>query len=158
MVPVPVPLTATARTEENTDDLSQPDRGMQLVMRLPAAAAGLLVVSVLAAGCFDASEENEQFRREYGVEAEMLSWCAPAAGGMVDVVVEEHRYGLYRPFIDGTYDRANADILYGRLTEHLSNPDRGAVQFREEMSVDLLCSEDPPRWLRYADGEFVPSR
>ena len=92
-MPLPVPLTATARTEESTDNRSQPDRGMQLVMRLPAAAAGLLVVSVLAAGCIDQSE-NEQFMREYGVEAELLSWCAPAAGGMVDVVVEEHRYGF----------------------------------------------------------------
>ena len=154
-MPLHVPLTATARTEENTDDRSQPDREMQLVMRLPAAAAGLLVVSVLAAGCIDQSGSDE-FRRLYGVEAELLSWCAPAAGGMVDVVVEEHRYGFYRPFIDGTYDRATADILYGRLTEHLSDPDR-VGQFRGEMSVDLLCSEDPPRWLRYADGEFVPS-
>ena len=154
-MPLPVPLTATARTEESTDNRSQPDREMQLVMRLPAAAAGLLVVSVLAAGCIDQSE-NEQFMREYGVEAELLSWCAPAAGGMVDVVVEEHRYGFYRPFIDGTYDRATADILYGRLAEHLVAPDR-VGQFRGEMSVDLLCSEDPPRWLRYADGEFVPS-
>ena len=125
-------------------------------MRLPAAAAGVLVVSVLAAGCIDQSGSDE-FRRLYGVEAELLSWCAPAAGGMVDVVVEEHRYGHYRPFIDGTYDRATADILYGRLAEHLSNPD-WADQFRGEMSVDLLCSEDPPRWLRYADDEFVPSR
>ena len=125
-------------------------------MRLPAAAAGLLVMSVLAAGCFDASEENEEFNREYGVEAELLSWCAAAAGGMVDVVVEEHRFGHYRPFIDGTYDRATADMLYGRLTEHLIAPER-VGQFRGEMSVDLLCSEDPPRWLRYADGEFVPS-
>ena len=81
----------------------------------------------------------------------------PRRRRMVDVVVEEHRLGLYRPFIDGTYDRATADMLYGRLTEHLSDPDR-VLQFRGEMSVDLLCSEDPPRWLRYADDEFVPSR
>ena len=124
-------------------------------MRLPAAAAGLLVVSVLAAGCFDESGSDE-FRRLFGVEAELLSWCAPTTDGMVDVVVEEQRYGHYRPFIDGTYDRATADILYGRLAEHLRRPDV-VGGFAGEMSVDLLCSEDPPRWLRYVDGEFVPS-
>ena len=117
--------------------------------------AAALLAGVLGGGC--GWDDADDYEAHFGVDSELLSWCDVAPGGLLDIEVQQIRSGVQRTLIRGQYDPATADSVYRSMSAHLRRPDV-AGNFEGEMSVDVLCGQRPPVWLRYnSDGTFTTS-